>query len=106
MLIFRSILNLNLPKWLVSTCPLLLISNVETDTDGNSTNLFMPVTFQSGSSDGDMVCVSATVLFDDMLEGERNFTVELVLETIGEGFSVVNSSTTVTVTDSSGMHYT
>ena len=62
----------------------------------------MPVTFSSGSADGDKVCTNVTILLDDIVECEEYFTVELSLNTIGGGISLGNNLTAVTVMDSDG----
>ena len=60
------------------------------------------MTFIRGSGSGALMCHSLTVLADDMIEGEENFTVGLALVTPGASLTVGNNVLTVTLTDKDG----
>ena len=62
----------------------------------------MLLSFTPGSSDGDMVCINATVLSDDLVECEEDFAVALTLNTVGDSIELGNNSTAVTLIDSDG----
>ena len=64
----------------------------------------MLLSFMPGSSDGDMVCYNVTILSDDLVESEEDFTVELTLNTIDDGIQFGNNITAVTLIDSNGMY--
>lgn len=50
------------------------------------------------------MCANATVLSDDLVECEEDFTVMLVLNTIEDNILLGNGSTAVTLKDSDGIH--
>ncbi len=51
-----------------------------------------------------MVCVNVTVVPDLMVECVEDFTAVLTLDSIKDNLLLGNNSTTVTLTDSDGMH--
>ncbi len=57
----------------------------------------MVLTFSSGASDGDRECMNVTIMDDDALEADETFSVTLT--TSDDDVNVVNSMTTVTITD-------
>ena len=61
------------------------------------------MTFIRGSGSGALMCPSLTVLADDVIEGEENFTVGLALVTSGASLTVGNSALSVTLTDNDGV---
>ena len=57
--------------------------------------------FESGMSDGSMVCANVSLSMDGLIECEENFTVELTLDTVKDSLSLgVNTITVVTLQDS------
>ena len=59
--------------------------------------------FESGMSDGSVVCANVSLSMDSLIECEENFTVELTLETIKDCLSLgENTTTIVTLQDSDG----
>ncbi len=57
----------------------------------------MVLTFSSGASDSDTECMNVTIMDDDALEADQTFSVTLT--TSDDDVNVVNSMTTVTITD-------
>ena len=55
-----------------------------------------------GSGDGALMCSSVTVLEDDMIEGEEDFSITLTLVTTRTSLSLGNSATNVTLVDNDG----
>ncbi len=80
--------------------------NIVTDSAivGDFTALYAPLSFSSGSTDGDRKCVNITVISDQLVECEEDFTAVLTLDTIEDNLFLGNNSTTVTLTDSDGTH--
>ena len=63
----------------------------------------LPVIFESGMSDGSMVCANVSLSMDGLIECEENFTVELTLETVKDSLSLgANTTTVVALQDSDG----
>ena len=63
----------------------------------------IPVVFESGMSDGSIVCANVSLSMDGLIECEENFTVELTLETVKGSLSLgENTTTVVTLQDSDG----
>ncbi len=60
----------------------------------------MPVTFTVGSFDGVAECINVTVLPDEFVEGEEDFTLELILNSVGNSLSIGNNSTAIAIIDS------
>ncbi len=72
--------------------------------EGDFMPLNMPLIFPTDSSDGDMVCANVTVVSDDMVECEEEFSVELTLDTIKDSLSLGNNSTLIALVDSDCMY--
>lgn len=70
--------------------------------DEDFSQLSLSVTFIRGSGSGALMCPSLTVLADDMIEGEENFTVRLALVSSGASLRIGNSTLLVTLTDDDG----
>ena len=62
----------------------------------------MSLIFLPGATNGESVCVNVTLLTDQLVECEEDFTVVLALDTVGDSVSLGNSSTAVTLLDSDG----
>ncbi len=72
--------------------------------DGDFTAISMLLSFISGSTDGDRVCVNITVFSDLLVECEEDFTVMLTLNTIEDNLLLENNSTFVTLMDNDGTY--
>ncbi len=57
----------------------------------------MVLTFSSGASDGNTECMNVTIMDDDALEADQTFSVTLTEQ--DDNVDVVNTMTTVTITD-------
>lgn len=70
--------------------------------DEDFSQFSLSLTFIPGSGSGALMCPSLTVLADDVIEGEENFTVRLDLVTSGASLRMGNSALSVTLTDDDG----
>ena len=69
----------------------------------NPFEMILSITFESGMSDGSMVCANVSLSMDGLIECEENFTVELALETVKDSLSLgVSTTTVITLQDSDG----
>ena len=80
--------------------------HIAATSEGDYNFLSMPLTFSFGSADGSLVCANITVLSDNMVESEEDFTVRLSLLTIGKNLFIGNNATAVTLTDSDSKLHT
>lgn len=84
--------------------PLSFYAHAATLDDGDFSLLSMPLTFASGSSDGEGVCASVIAYSDNLVESEEFFVVRLILITPGESFfSLENTETAINLIDSDCM---
>lgn len=63
----------------------------------------MPLTFSPESVNGEEICANLTVVADNLVECEENFTVTLDLMTSNEILRVGNAITVVAITDIDGI---
>ena len=71
--------------------------------DDDYSSLNTSLTFTPGSGDGRKLCTSVSATFDNVVESEEYFTINLALVTLGASFSLGNAQTAVIVTDSEGL---
>ena len=64
----------------------------------------VPLTFSTGSSDGEEICTSLMTFADDLIECEEEFTVTTAVSAVGCNLFLVNNSTVVTLIETSGMY--
>lgn len=65
--------------------------------------LNMPLQFISGSGNGAQMCANVTVIPDNLVECDEEFTLRLTLLTNKESLSLQNNFTSVVLLDSDGM---
>lgn len=65
--------------------------------------LFQFLTFSPGSGDGALMCSDVSILPDNRIEQDEDFTVSLALVTEEESLSLGNNATTITILDDDGM---
>jgi hypothetical protein len=65
-------------------------------------HLTRSLTFVPGSGDGALMCSSVTILEDNVIEGEEDFSVTLALVTTASSLSLGNSVTNITLADDDG----
>lgn len=65
--------------------------------------LNMPLQFPSGSINDAEICANVTVIPDNMVECDEDFSLELTLLTAKDGLSLGNDATSVVLLDSDGM---
>lgn len=75
-----------------------------TATSGDfSALLSAPLTFPLQSVNGEQICANLTVVADNLVESEENFTISLDLITLNEILTVGNAVVVVTITDIDGI---
>ena len=71
--------------------------------DGDFLEVEKHLIFTSGSVDGTMECINVTVIADNLVECEEEFSVDLTLNTFKDSIKLGNNSTLITLEDSNGM---
>ena len=81
----------------------LLIVNTSAMSGDDFSGMSLPVMFESGMSDGSMICANMSLSMDGLIECEENFMVELTLETVKDSLGLGRTTiTVVTLQDSDG----
>lgn len=76
-----------------------------TTSNGDFSFTSMAQTFASGSANGAEMCASVSLMSDNLVESDENFTVELSLLTLaGTSLRLGNTETSVTIIDTDGMY--